>query len=88
MKVNLKVRMKNPWFWVGLAGIILSAMGISPESLTSWQAVLAMLKDFISNPFMIVTVATAILGVLVDPTTAGISDSNQAMAYTKPRNDK
>lgn len=87
MKLNLKVRMKNPWFWVGFIGIILSAMGISPEDLTSWQAVLNMLKDFIGNPFMIITVATAILGVFVDPTTAGIYDSTQAMTYTKPRKD-
>lgn len=87
MKVNLKVRIKNPWFWVGLLGIILSAMGISPETLTSWEAVLDMLKDFISNPFMIVTVAIAILGVFVDPTTAGIGDSKQAMSYLAPRKD-
>lgn len=87
MKLNLKVRMKNPWFWIGLVGIILSAMGISPEDLTSWQAVLDMLKDFISNPFMIVTVGTAILGVFVDPTTSGVSDSNQAMSYISPKKD-
>ena len=87
MKVNLKVRIKNPWFWVGLLGIILSAMGISPETLTSWQAVLDMLKDFISNPFMIVTVGIAVLGVFVDPTTNGLTDSAQAMTYTKPKKD-
>lgn len=87
MKLNLKVRISNPWFWVGLVGIVLSAMGISPEDLTSWEAVLNMLKDFISNPFMIVTVAIAILGVFVDPTTAGIGDSSQALSYAKPRKD-
>ena len=27
MKINWKVRIKNPYFWVGLLGVILSAMG-------------------------------------------------------------
>ena len=27
-KINIPVRMKNPWFWVGLAGVILTAMGV------------------------------------------------------------
>ena len=30
----------------------------------------------------------AILGVVNDPTTAGISDSKQAMTYDKPKADK
>ena len=87
MKVNLKVRLKNPWFWVTLGGVILSAMGISPETLTSWGAVLDMLVDFISNPFMIFTVGVAVLGVVMDPTTHGIGDSKQALSYNKPKRD-
>ena len=88
MKLNLKVRIKNPWFWVGLVGVILSAMGVSPETLTSWQAVLDMLLDFISNPFMIGTVVMALIGVFSDPTTSGIGDSTQAMTYSKPKKDE
>lgn len=88
MKLNIKVRIKNPWFWIGLAGVILSAMGISPEDLTSWQAVLDMLVEFISNPFMIGTVLAALAGVFFDPTTAGLGDSNQAMTYSKPKKDE
>lgn len=87
MKVNLKVRLKNPWFWVTLGGVILSAMGISPETLTSWGAVLDMLVDFISNPFMIITVGVAVLGVFIDPTTHGFGDSKQALSYNKPKRD-
>ena len=30
----------------------------------------------------------AILGVVTDPTTAGVSDSKQAMEYTAPKEDK
>lgn len=85
MKLNLAVRAKNPWFWVGLAGVILTAMGVSPDMLTSWEAVADAFRDLVSNPFLLGSVAVAVLGVLVDPTTAGVSDSERALAYTEPQ---
>ena len=84
MKMNFPVRFKNPWFWVGLGGVILSAMGVSPEMFTSWGAVWDAIVNLFGNPFMLVSVVLAILGVFVDPTTAGISDSNRAMSYKSP----
>jgi phi LC3 family holin len=30
----------------------------------------------------------ALLGIIVDPTTDGLSDSNQALSYIKPKDDK
>lgn len=88
MKMNIKVRMKNPWFWVSLGGIILTAMGVSADMFTSWQAVIDQAKALISNPFMLVSVALAVLGVFVDPTTAGVGDSQRALEYNVPNNDK
>ena len=85
MKINFPVRMKNPWFWIGLIGVILTAMGISPEMLTSWEAVWQAIVELVSNPFMLGSVAVAVLGVFVDPTTKGVSDSAQAMTYDKPK---
>ena len=84
MKINFLVRAKNPWFWVGLFGTILAAMGVSPEMFTSWGAVLDAIRSLISNPFQIGCVVLAILGVFVDPTTDGIGDSTRAMTYTTP----
>lgn len=84
MKINIPVRFKNPWFWVGLCGTILTAMGVSPEMFTSWGAVLEAVVNLINNPFMLVSVVLAVLGVFVDPTTSGISDSNRAMTYKSP----
>ena len=88
MKMNIKVRMKNPWFWVSLGGIILTAMGVSADMFTSWGAVIEQAKALVSNPFMLVSVALAVLGVFVDPTTAGVSDSAQALSYEEPKRDK
>lgn len=87
MKINLTVRAKNPWFWISLVGVILTAMGVSPEMFTSWGAVFEAVKGLITNPFQLGCVIVAILGVFVDPTTAGLGDTNQAMGYTKPRKD-
>ena len=84
MKINFLVRAKNPWFWVGLFGTILTAMGVSPEMFTSWVAVLDAIRSLLSNPFQIGCVVLAVLGVFIDPTTAGIGDSTRALTYTAP----
>ena len=52
----------------------------SPE-----KAVCDMLSDFIMNPVAIGAVIMAFIGVFTDPTTAGMSDSAQAMTYTEPK---
>lgn len=75
--MNIKVRLKNPWFWIGLVGVVLTAMGISAESLTSWNAVYEAFMKLIGNPFMLGSVFVAVLGIFVDPTTPGITDSKK-----------
>ena len=84
MKVNIPVRMKNPWFWVGIGGVVLSAMGVSPDTFTNWEAVLSAFKSLLSNPFQLGCVILSILAVFIDPTTAGICDSDRAMHYKSP----
>lgn len=84
MKINMTVRAKNPWFWISLVGVILTAMGISPEMFTSWQAVWDAIVQLVSNPYLLGTVIIAVLGVFIDPTTKGINDSERAMTYTEP----
>lgn len=85
MKLNLKVRIRNPWFWIGIGSIILASMGIDPSMFTSWALVWEAVVDLFTNPFQLFTVAFAVLAVFVDPTTSGFSDSDQAMTYPKPK---
>ena len=87
MKINFLVRAKNPWFWVGLFGTIMAAMGVSPEMFTSWDTVLDAIFSLLSNPFQIGCVVLAVLGVFVDPTTAGVGDSTRALKYTTPNKE-
>lgn len=91
-KINWKVRAKSPQFWVGLLGVIASPVlayyGLSYADMTTWESVGNVLAQFFTNPFLIGTVGVAALsfiGVLTDPTTKGIKDSEQAQGYTEPK---
>lgn len=88
MKVNIPVRFRNPWFWVGVCSVAITAIGVEPQTFTSWAAVLDGIKAVLSNPVQLVTMCLAILSVFVDPTTAGIGDSERALEYTKPNKEE
>ena len=66
-------------------GVFLTAIGVSPETLTSWDALRSALAGLVSNPYLLASAAMALLGQFIDPTTAGIGDSAQAMTYTCPK---
>ena len=92
MKINWKVRLKNPVFWLGLAGVIaspvLSYFGAKPEDMTTWQGVGKMIVDTVNNPYLLGSVGLSVLGFLgvtTDPTTSGLSDSSQALTYSQPK---
>ena len=89
MKINWKVRIKNPYFWIqiGIAILmpILAYMGLSVEDLTSWGKLGEILLSAISNPYVIGLVAVSVFNAIQDPTTKGLSDSEKAMTYTEPK---
>jgi len=84
MKLNYEVRIKNPWFWVGVISVALTAIGVDPQTFTSWQSVLNGILSVLSNPVQLGTFILSILSVFIDPTTNGLSDSNRALQYKKP----
>lgn len=67
-------RAKNPMFWIGMVSVILTAAGISPETVTSWPLLAENILSILSNPFMLSTVVLAICGVAINPTTPGLKD--------------
>lgn len=83
--INWKVRFKNPYFWVGIIGVILTAAHISSETLTSWPLLADAFIGIVSNPFVLGSVLLAVLGVVLDPTTAGVKDSANALTYKAPK---
>lgn len=85
MNMNIKVRVKNPWFWVGVVSVAITAIGVDPQTFMSWAAVWEGIKAVLSNPVQLVTMCLAVLSVFIDPTTAGVTDSENALTYTAPK---
>lgn len=81
-KINWKVRVKNPTFWLTFIPVVLSF-------IYSVLALLGITPSISENEIMdVATMLVSILaglGILVDPTTAGIGDSEQALTYDTPK---
>ena len=84
--INWKVRIKNKLFWLAVIPAVLlliqsvaAVFGLSIELSVIGDRLLAV----VNAAFVLLT----ILGVVTDPTTAGASDSFQAMSYDKPKED-
>lgn len=75
MNENLKNRLKNPYFWLGLGGVIFSAAGVDFNTLTSWSLLGQAFLNILANPVSVVAVAAALIGVVVDPSTKGLKDN-------------
>lgn len=71
----MKNRIKNPYFWLGLGGIIFSSAGVDFKTLTSWGLLGDALLSILGNPVAVVAVAAAVIGVFVDPSTKGLKDN-------------
>lgn len=82
MNINWKVRLRSGPFWVGLISLVLTFVytvlnmaGVVPQiDQRQIMDVIVMLLQIFS-----------FVGVVTDPTTKGLSDSEQAMTYQKPK---
>lgn len=81
MKMNLKVRFKNPVFWMTIIPAIATCVY---TVLGCFDIIPPISEDALVNAFMAIITALTTLGVFVDPTTTGVGDSERAMAYTQP----
>ena len=82
--MNWKVRIKNKTFWLTVIPAVLLLIQVV-------AAVFGYTLDFgdLGNKLLAVVNAVfallAILGVVNDPTTAGVADSTQALTYLEPK---
>lgn len=84
--INWKVRIKNKNFWLSIIpAVLLLIQVVAAPFGYDWDfGVLGQQLTAIVNAAFAVM---AILGVVTDPTTAGISDSTQALGYSEPKKD-
>lgn len=89
MKINWKVRLRNPVFWVQMAAAVvlptLAYLGLSWDDMTSWAALWGIFVEAVKNPVILASVAVSIWNAVNDPTTRGVGDSEQALTYTEPK---
>lgn len=86
MNINWIVRIKNKAFWLALIpAVLLLIQVIAAPFGYEWDFVVLneQLTAIINAAFGVL----AILGVVTDPTTAGVTDSKQALTYTTPKED-
>ncbi len=84
MNINWKIRFQNKTFLTGLISLVvvfiydlLQLLGIAP--VVTQSAVMQVAEGILT--------VLGMLGVIADPTTAGLSDSKQALTYTSPKQD-
>lgn len=84
MNINWTVRLKNKTFWLSLipallllVQVVVAVFGVELDLGDLGNRLLAVVNA--------VFAVLAILGVVTDPTTEGVSDSAQAMTYDKPK---
>ncbi len=86
MNINWKVRLASKAFWVAIIPALLllvQAIAAVFGYTLALDGIEARLLDLVNAVFAVLV----ILGIVNDPTTAGLSDSQQAMSYTKPKED-
>lgn len=83
MKTNWKIRFKNPQFIIAfVSGLILIAEQVG--ILIGYE----LDKVFTDQLLLIVRTILGLLtllGIVTDPTTQGLSDSQEALTYNKPK---
>lgn len=88
MKINWRVRAKNPVFWCQILLAVLTPVlayaGLTAEDLVSWSVLGGLLLEAVKNPYVLGLVVVSVWNAVNDPTTAGLSDSSRAMGYERP----
>ena len=84
--INWIVRIKNKNFWISLIPAVLLLVQVV-AAVFGFTLELGELGDKLLAVVNALFAVLTILGIVNDPTTAGVGDSKLAMTYTKPKED-
>ena len=84
--INWQVRIKNKSFWLSLIPAVLLLIQVV-AAVFGFELDLGDLGNKLLDVVNAVFAVLAILGIVTDPTTAGVGDSQQALGYIKPKED-
>lgn len=83
MGINWRVRIRNKWFWmtaIPLVLLLVQQVAAIFGFVLDFETLQAQILAVVDTLFLIL----GLLGVAVDMTTEGISDSERAMTYEEP----
>lgn len=84
MSINWKVRIRNKAFWLAVIPAVLLLVQVCAAPFGyAWDfgVLNAQLAAIVNALFSVL----AILGIVADPTTKGMGDSEQALSYENPK---
>lgn len=81
MKINWKVRFRNPVWVTSLVALIIST---TYQILAMFEIAPALTEDTIMQIVSGVVQLLTLVGVMIDPTTKGVGDSDRALEYERP----
>ena len=77
-KINWRVRLRNKTFWLTLVPLLV---------LLTQQLGLIWVPQNWESIFGTIMAILTVVGIINDPTTAGLKDSSQALSYYKPKGE-
>lgn len=84
MNINWVLRLKNK---ATLTALIAAALAFGYQVAGIFGVVPPVSQDAVAQAAMLLVNLLVALGVVVDPTTAGVADSEQAMEYKEPKGE-
>lgn len=84
--INWTVRFKNKQFWVSFVPAVLLLIQVI-AAVFGFELDLGDLGNKLLDVVNALFAVLALLGIVTDPTTSGVSDSTLAMSYNKPKED-
>lgn len=81
MKINWKVRLRNKTWLMSIIALVITFVY---DLLAMLDIVPAVTEDWLLSIVQTVLTLLTALGVVIDPTTQGMGDSDRAMMYQEP----
>jgi phi LC3 family holin len=81
MKINWKVRLRNKAWLMSIIALIITFVY---DLLAMLDIMPAVTEDWLMSIVQTVLTLLTALGVVIDPTTQGMGDSDRAMLYQEP----
>ena len=82
--INWKLRFKNK---TTLTAIVVAAIAFIYQVLALFGIVPSVAESQVVEVVSMLINLLCLLGIVVDPTTSGVTDSEQALTYEEPRED-